>query len=159
VIQADQQQCLPTVPGIYCNKRGIVKTQGHVVEVSFDTVTIDGVVVPITGTYNVGNGVNVTKVGPNDYIVNYPNGNTRFTSGPYYQNIYISATSGRQPTGSYLLFFLLFLAVNGNAGGVCTQLTGPNPTSKRALTPSGFCLSCKLFLHNLLTLPPYFLME
>jgi hypothetical protein len=99
VVQADQQQCLPNVPGIYCNKRGILKTLGHVIQVQGDTVTIDGVVTPVTGTLQVGNGVNVTKLGTGNYVVSYPNGQTQFQTISYYMNIYTTATGGRVPTG------------------------------------------------------------
>jgi hypothetical protein len=110
LIQADQQLCQGTVPGIYCNVRGIIKTQGHIVEVQYDQLTVDGQVttVPIGGTLQVGNGVNVTHVGTNNYIVNFPNGNVQFTSSPPYSNIYITLTSGRVPTGNLVIFLYSF---------------------------------------------------
>jgi hypothetical protein len=130
LIQADQQLCRPTVPGIYCNQRGILKTKGHVVEVKGDTVTIDGTVTPITGTHTVGDGVTVTKVATGNYVVSYPGGSTRFlqrsTGYFYYTDIAITINTGRQPTG-----------------GLCTQFMGPNvpPTNKRAVPAATFCLS------------------
>eukprot|EP00026_Physarum_polycephalum_P004961 Phypoly_transcript_04987.p1 GENE.Phypoly_transcript_04987~~Phypoly_transcript_04987.p1 ORF type:complete len:652 (-),score=88.56 Phypoly_transcript_04987:12-1967(-) len=128
-IQADQQQCQASAPGIYCNKRGILKTLGHVIEVTSDTVTIDSVVTPVTGTLPLGNGLNVTKLGTGNYVVSYPNGQTQFQTLPsvykyFYMNIFVSVTAGCEPNG-----------------GLCTPISGPNPTTKRALTPYDFCLS------------------
>jgi len=109
IIQADQQLCRPNVAGVYCNKRIILKTLGHVVEIKGDTVTIDGVVTSVTGTLQVGNGLNVTKLGTNNYVVTYPNGQVQYQTISYYGEVYITATHGPLPTG-----------------GVCTPILGPN---------------------------------
>ena len=111
VIQADQQLCIPTTPGVYCNKRGIIKTLGQVIEVKGDVVTINGVVVSVTGTRSVAPGLNITKLGTNNYVVNYPTGQVQFATYSYYTNIYVTTSSGRLPTGINALniFVLLFM--------------------------------------------------
>eukprot|EP00026_Physarum_polycephalum_P004751 Phypoly_transcript_04775.p1 GENE.Phypoly_transcript_04775~~Phypoly_transcript_04775.p1 ORF type:complete len:646 (+),score=95.14 Phypoly_transcript_04775:107-2044(+) len=134
IVQADQQLCRPNVAGVYCNKRGILKTLGHVIEVAGDKVTIDGVVTSVTGTLQVGNGVNVTKLGTNNYVISFPNGKVQFQTISYYGEYYITLTHGPVPTG-----------------GVCTPIVGPNypATSQTSsaqtvapkLKPYDFCLS------------------
>jgi hypothetical protein len=142
-VQADQQICIASNPGIYCNKRGIIKTQGHVIEVSGNMVTIDGAVTPISGTHPVGNGVNVTKKGNDNYVVSFPNGTAQFMAGTSYaMNIYITIDSGREPTGNTSLCFWIFFFITSFSGGLCTQYLGLNPTTKRAVTPYAFCVSC-----------------
>eukprot|EP00026_Physarum_polycephalum_P013814 Phypoly_transcript_14259.p1 GENE.Phypoly_transcript_14259~~Phypoly_transcript_14259.p1 ORF type:complete len:306 (+),score=42.87 Phypoly_transcript_14259:49-966(+) len=102
-ISADQQLCQPNVPGAYCNQRGMVQTAGHVIIVAGDTVTIDGVVTPVTGTVDMGNRLSVTKLGTGNYVARYTTGKTQFQTVQYskysYMNIFITVTGGRIPTG------------------------------------------------------------
>jgi hypothetical protein len=112
IIQADQQQCQPNVQGVYCNRRVVLQTLGHLVEVNGDTVTIDGIFTSITGTLQVGSSLNVTKVGTKNYVVTYPNGQVQYQTISYYSQIYVTATQGLIPTGtfsfSFLFIFILF---------------------------------------------------
>lgn len=48
-----------------------MKAEGHVVEIDCDKVTIDGLVVPVVGTYDVGNGVSITGQASRVYLVTY----------------------------------------------------------------------------------------
>lgn len=52
-------------------------------QVQGDVVTVDGVNVTVTGTYDVGNAVNVSKLAYGIYVVAYPNGQTQFTMRRY----------------------------------------------------------------------------
>jgi hypothetical protein len=66
------------------SNRGVLATQSHIVQVAGDVVTVDRVEMNVTGTYDVGNGVTVTKLATGIYTANYPNGNTQFVEQQRY---------------------------------------------------------------------------
>lgn len=102
LIQVDQQQCSSGVAGSYCNKRAILKTKGHVVEVRHPLVFIDGdkYVGAPSGTVTVGDGVSITYKDKLRVVINHPNGYVEVTHyTPNITNVNIVATSGSLPTG------------------------------------------------------------
>lgn len=126
LIQVDQQQCSNNIPGSYCNKRAILKTQGHIVEVRFPQVFIDGDLYngSASGTITVGNGVSVTFKDPLRAVVNHPQGYMEVTQySANITNVAIVQISGELPHG-----------------GLCTKF----PTATSA---GQFFLQC-LFLVN-----------
>lgn len=127
LIQADQQLCPKSnASNVYCNKRAVLKAEGHVIELNCDKVIINGVETPISGTYLVGN-VSVTKQTRGGYLVNYPNGSTQTACPAGTMDITVMITGGQRPNG-----------------GVCTQFSG-DPSLNTTL-PFNFLLSCMYLL-------------
>lgn len=123
LIQADQQLCPKSnATGVYCNKRAVVKAEGHVIEIGCNKIVINGVEIPIFGTYHMDN-VSITKKGRGEYLVDYPNGNTRTACPAGTMDITVIITGGQKPNG-----------------GVCTQFSGDQ--SLNTTLSSNFFLSC-----------------
>lgn len=106
-VSVTHSQCGPN-PAIYCNTKAIVQYGGARVQIEGNEVSINGVVVPVTGTTVAGPGFNVTRRGPNDFLIVTPNGNVQIKGYPItnaagesftYFNIIVTANAGLVPDG------------------------------------------------------------
>jgi hypothetical protein len=68
--------------------RGVVKTRENLVQISGDILAINCINVTVSGTSNLGNGVNVTKLATGSYVVSHPNGNAQFTQKKRYLAVF-----------------------------------------------------------------------